>query len=351
MGLNDGSIVLLNRDHDEFAIYKQTFRTVRPPNSKEIPLPEIISVRQLESFNYLEISYRINDADSTHVEAALLGFVDGGNDLSKLIVPKTFDGSIQGKLDNNVSTNQIHTVVWDAAADWDVGFGDIEMAILAKDDRDLLNLHFLSIPISDNNASDLVINRSPLNDNDLLPLWYWQLAKGNQDIVHDSSDNTVKEAIDMGTFDTQFLPTSINSLVLWMDANDSSTITESNGIISKWADKSGNDRNATAGGGTPEISLQGGPNGMPFIKFRRASGDDYLNVGGEGMIARHMFYVCRSPHQKWNHYGGILGHQNGRGSNYLFENNNFTFIQINTPKPSIKMERICLKVTDLICLH
>ena len=29
----------------------------------------------------------------------------------------------------------------------------------------------------------------------------------------------------MGTFDTQFLPTSINSLALWMDANDSSTIT------------------------------------------------------------------------------------------------------------------------------
>ena len=111
MGLNDGSIVLLNRDHDEFAIYKQTFRTVRPSNSKEIPLPEIISVKQLENSNYLEISYRINDADSTHVEAAMLGFVDGGEDFSKLIVPKTFIGSIQGKLDNNVSTNQTHSVV------------------------------------------------------------------------------------------------------------------------------------------------------------------------------------------------------------------------------------------------
>ena len=336
MGLNDGSIVLLNRDHDEFAIYKQTFRTVRPSNSKEIPLPEIISVKQLENSNYLEISYRINDADSTHVEAAMLGFVDGGEDFSKLIVPKTFIGSIQGKLDNNVSTNQTHSVVWDAAADWNVGFGEIEMAVLAKDDRDLLNLHFLSIPISETNASNLVINRSPLTDSDLLPLWYWQLAKQNQNLIQDSSDNSIKKSIDMGTFDTQFLPTSITSLVLWMDANDSSTITESNGIISAWADKSGNERNATAGAGTPEISLEGGPNGMPFIKFRRASGEDYLNVGGEGMIARHMFYVCRSPTERWNYYGGILGHQNGRGSNYLFENNNFTYHSNRYPQAVYK---------------
>ena len=27
-------------------------------------------------------------------------------------------------------------------ADWNVGFGELEMAVLAKDDRDLLNLHF-----------------------------------------------------------------------------------------------------------------------------------------------------------------------------------------------------------------
>ena len=335
-GLRDGSIVLLNRDSDEFDIYKQTFRTLRPPNSKEIPLPEIISVSQVEGTNYLEITFRINDADSSHVEAAMLGFVDGGTDFSKIVLPKSFIGSIEGKLDNNVSTNVDHTVVWNAADDWNVGFGEIEMAVLAKDDRDLLNLHFLSLPTEDDNASELVINRSPLNDSDLLPLWYWHLAKGNGDIIHNPSENTVKLSFDTENYDPNFLPSSINSLVLWMDANDSSTITQSNGIVSAWADKSGNERNATAGGGTPEIAVGDGPNGMPFIKFRRASGDDFLNVGGEGMIARHMFYVCRSPTERWNHYGGILGHQSGRYSNYLFENNNFTYHSNRYPQAVYK---------------
>ena len=75
---------------------------------------------------------------------------------------------------------------------------------------------------------------------------------------------------------------------------------------------------------------------MPFIKFRRASGEDFLNVGGEGMIARHMFYVCRSPTERWNHYGGILGHQGGRYSNYLFENNNYTYHSNRYPQAVYK---------------
>ena len=147
----------------------------------------------------------------------MLGFVDGGTDFSKIVVPKSFIGSIEGKLDNNVSTNVDHTVVWNAADDWNVGFGEIEMAVLAKDDRDLLNLHFLSLPTGDNNASELVINRSPLNDSDLLPLWYWHLAKGNEDIIHNPSENTVKLSFDMDNYDPNFLPTrSIAWCYGWM---------------------------------------------------------------------------------------------------------------------------------------
>ena len=325
VGLDDGTILVLDRQDDEFMHYKPTFRTVRTPNSKEIPFPEIISVNQMEGTNYLEITFRINDADSSHVEAALLGFVDGGSDFSKIIVPESFIGSITGKLDNNVSTNVQHTVVWNAAADWSVGFGEIEMAVLAKDDRDLLNLHFLKLPATDTNSTELVINRSPLQDSDLLPLWYWQLAKGSTSIAHNPLDNSIKLPFEMASYDPNFSPTSINSLALWVDANDSASITHTDGIISKWADKSGNERNATTAAGAPEIAVGDGPNGLPFVKFRRGSGDDYLNVGGDGFIARHMFYICRSPNQKWNHYGGILGHQSGRGSNYLFENNNYSY--------------------------
>ena len=60
-----------------------------------------------------------------------------------------------------------------------------------------------------------------------------------------------------------------------------------------------------------------------IYKIRRASSDDFLNVGGEETIG--IFYVCEVT-ERWN-TTGILGRKSGRYSNYLFENNNFTTIQ------------------------
>ena len=40
-------------------------------------------------------------------------------------------------------------------------------------------------------------------------------------------------------------PANLSSLALWLDAADSSTITESNQLVSQWSDKSGNNYHAT----------------------------------------------------------------------------------------------------------
>ena len=145
-------------------------------------MPEVISVTQLAGTNHLEIKYRIIDADSATVKAGLLAFKDGGNDLTKVIVPKTFVGSIAGKLDENTTTGTIHTVTWDAKADWNVTYGDIEFAVVAQDDRDLMNFHFLSLPATDNNSTELKISRSPVNNPDFLNAWYTLLALGDPGI-------------------------------------------------------------------------------------------------------------------------------------------------------------------------
>ena len=42
-----------------------------------------------------------------------------------------------------------------------------------------------------------------------------------------------------------FLPSSISSLALWLDANDASTITQTGGLVSQWDDKSRLGNNAT----------------------------------------------------------------------------------------------------------
>lgn len=59
-----------------------------------------------------------------------------------------------------------------------------------------------------------------------------------------------------------FSPASLASLRLWFDAADATTITESGGVVSQWADKSGNGLHLAAGGafptyiaGTPELSF------------------------------------------------------------------------------------------------
>ena len=176
----------------------------------------------------------------------MLGFIDGGNDLSKIIVPKTFVGSIAGKLDANVSTNQDHNVTWNVGADWSVGYGELEVAILAKDDRDLLNLHFLTLPATDSNSTELKISRSPLTNTDLLNVWYWLLANDEAGITHKNEIIHKTET----PLASGFSPENISGIQLWLDANDIDGDDQNDSIahdakISNWSDKAGGDHNAT----------------------------------------------------------------------------------------------------------
>jgi hypothetical protein len=65
--------------------------------------------------------------------------------------------------------------------DWATDFGEVQLEILAKDNRGLLNLDFIRIP-ADSGLPELKISRSPLVDNDLLSVWYWLIATQNPSI-------------------------------------------------------------------------------------------------------------------------------------------------------------------------
>ena len=242
--LLNGTIVCLNRNNDSILFYKPTYRTVRRNDSKEVPLPEVLSVVQPDNSNNLQVSYRINDADSTHVSVRMLGFVDGGNDLTKVIIPNSFVGSTVGKLDDNVSTNQEHNITWNVGADWGVGFGELEVAIMAKDDRNLLNLHFLTLPGTDGNSTELKINRSPITNTDLLDLWYWLLATGDSGIQLNGTSIT---PVLTGSAPS-FTPSQINDAVLWLDASNvdgQSNNIASGSAIQSWTNLVDSDHNFT----------------------------------------------------------------------------------------------------------
>jgi hypothetical protein len=186
--LSDGNLIVVDRVSKRIIFYNQTYRALRPNPSKDAPLPEVISVTQPVGTNHLEIKYRITDADSAKVKAGLLAFREGGNDLSKVIVPQTFVGSVAGKLDHNTSTGVVHTVTWNAKADWNVSYGNVELAVVAQDDRELMNFHFLTLPATDSNSTPLKISRSPITNGDFLNAWYTLLALENNDFAIDGNE-------------------------------------------------------------------------------------------------------------------------------------------------------------------
>ena len=196
--LDNGTIIFAHRSTNKLVFLTNTYRTFRPNPSKNAPLVDVVSVKQPGGTNYLEIKYRITDADSSSVKVGLLAFVDGGNDLSKVIVPSTFVGFTSGKIGSNVTTDTLHTLTWDAKTDWDVLFGDVEIAVVAQDDRELMNFHFLTLPATDTNSTQLKINRSPVGNNDFKEAWYTLLALGESEILLDSG--TIKHATSGVTF-------------------------------------------------------------------------------------------------------------------------------------------------------
>lgn len=237
-----GTIIFASRDLKKLRFLNQTYRTLRPNPSKEAPLPEVISVTQPAGTNHLEVKYRITDADSAKVKAGLLAFKEGGNDLSKVIVPQTFVGSVAGKLDHNTSTGVVHTVTWDAKADWNVSYGNVELAVVAQDDRELMNFHFLTLPATDSNSTPLKISRSPITNGDCLNAWYTLLALDY---------NNTYSKVGSGVYLTSDLnssyvePSSISGLMLWLDSNDINAdgIVDSplkDDLLITWKDKSTN---------------------------------------------------------------------------------------------------------------
>ena len=74
----------------------------------------------------------------------------------------------------------------------------------------------------------------------------------------------------------------------------SGTVTNTERSVTRWNDKSANERNATSPVGAPALSSNTGPGGNPVLQIRRAGGNDSLSIGGSAFFAKEQFYVFRS---------------------------------------------------------
>jgi hypothetical protein len=79
------------------------------------------------------------------------------------------------------------------------------------------------------------------------------------------------------------------STVLWLDANDSATITQSSGAVSQWNDKSGNGRNFTQSTSANRPTYAStGLNNKPTLEF---GADDFMELTS-GLISQLYTIVC-----------------------------------------------------------
>ena len=160
---------------DSVFVMRRVYRNPPPLPINRIPQPAVLSVEQRAGAPYLDIDYKVIDPDNATVAVAALAFANGGNTLNDLLKLNTL---IEGTVTNigpAVQANQIHRLTWNAAADWSTNFGQVKIEILAKDNRDLLDFHFLRIP-SNGPDPELVIDRSPLTQSEMLSCWYWLIA-------------------------------------------------------------------------------------------------------------------------------------------------------------------------------
>jgi len=173
---------LICAHHDRVVrVWKRTFRTVHPEPANALPLPTIVSQKRRPGTALVDVDYTVKDADNATVQTAALAFKNGGNSLSDVIPITSFADGTGNKLGANIATGQTHRFTWDVARDWSTDFGEVQLEILAKDGRGLLNLDFIQIPATGNQTA-LKISRSPLTDNDFLSVWYWLIATGDSGV-------------------------------------------------------------------------------------------------------------------------------------------------------------------------
>jgi len=174
-------------------VWKRTFRTVHPEPANALPLPTIVSQKRRPGTSLVDVEYTVKDADNATVQTAALAFKNGGNSLSDVIPITSFAEGTANKLGANIATGQTHRFTWDVARDWSTDFGEVQLEILAKDGRGLLNLDFIQIPAGGDQPA-LKISRSPLNDNDFLSVWYWLIATGDSGIDLKNGEVVVRNA-------------------------------------------------------------------------------------------------------------------------------------------------------------
>jgi hypothetical protein len=182
----DGTVFLAQKSKKRLLVFPLALRdqAAIPPNA--IPLPNTIAISQRANSPWVDIDYRVTDADDATVHTAMLAFTEGTQSLENCVRTLTLVDGTAAKLGPGQAANQVHRVTWDAGADLVEPLMEYRIAVLAKDSRQgLLDIHYLNLP-ADRGMPALKISRSPLIQNDFMQVWWWLLATQDPGITLDA---------------------------------------------------------------------------------------------------------------------------------------------------------------------
>lgn len=199
----------------EFLEIKQLYRTLGEQDYNEVPDVAIKSVAQRAGRQILDVDFVAYDPDDSTVSVFPTAFVQSSNALPYLadMVPmRTFVDGTSSNIGPGIATGVVHRLSWDMEADNISGlisdFGNVQVVLTISDGRDLLDLHFLTIPEVTTNNPSFEINRSPVYDTDFLPIWLRLVAADDPGVVF--SNRQVHGGPGSG-FDGQLLATGVST--------------------------------------------------------------------------------------------------------------------------------------------
>jgi len=158
--------------------WKRAYRTTGEIPLNATPMPYVARAAQRAGTTWMDVDFSVTDADSSNVTVAALAFVNGGNDFNSLLPVRALVDNTETNL-GVIPANEERRLTWDVAADWDTQFGQVEVEILARDERaNLVDIQYITIP-SNGVDPELTLSRSPLTESDFYNAWLWLIATGD----------------------------------------------------------------------------------------------------------------------------------------------------------------------------
>lgn len=167
-------------------------------NPLPLPQPLILSASQRPGTSLVEVSYKVTDSDSPTVRTGLLAFRDGGQDLSSCVAMKTFVENTSANVGPNQPVDSVRNVVWNMAADWSIDYANIRVEALAKDSRNLLGVHWITVPASGGEPA-IQVSYKPVTHDDYRNLWFWFVATGQDVALVNFDTNGTRKAVQVNS--------------------------------------------------------------------------------------------------------------------------------------------------------